>query len=613
MRRFITLLSLLVFMALFISCAQSVKQNGSINLDGRKIVSRAVQYSMEKSRAPETGDDKEEITSEMEEALKAALDFKATLSMEIKSADNSYHDSAEEDYNVDYYSGAALEKKTITFTDVPVGIKATITAKITTKLTIKDQTALTKLFELMDMPAELADLADDLLIENLSTELNWGYTLYGKSELTVHEGENPVTMKMSSDPKIIEGGEEGGDDESIEITGSVETELPQTLTIKINSEKTASKFFLNKGDLVFMLLDEEGNDIAAANETTAGANWEYKLYYGNTEIPETSANSETYFSYAPGKIVLENLPVSGNYHLYVQAKPIASGYENCDMVSATFEIEVPNTTYYEFAAGNVLDASGVVTDDFNNLINSITTDAYIKISGEISAGYSGIMGLFMPIKDSISTVQYLIDFDFSETTTTNSEKFAVGAEFQNCSKLRSIILPDDLTQIGYTAFTGCTNLEKIVFGSSLSAITSDGTQGVLGSCSKLASVVIPSTAPLTMIGALAFENDTSLKTLSLPASFVALGCNALGSIENLVLADESGTWYYTNGFNDWSSWCSSSMEPPTVTSDSTSHGLLSELKDPNGQSISGFPENGTVAEKLLFAAKNTGYYFYCVK
>ena len=170
MRRVITILSLLVFVALFISCAQSVKQNGSINLDGRKIVSRAVQYSMEKSRAPETGDDKEEITSEMEEALKAALDFKATLSMEIKSADNSYHDSAEEDYNVDYYSGTALEKKTITFTNVPVGIKATITATITTKLTIKDQAALTRLFELMDMPAELADLADDLLIENLSTE-----------------------------------------------------------------------------------------------------------------------------------------------------------------------------------------------------------------------------------------------------------------------------------------------------------------------------------------------------------------------------------------------------------------------------------------------------------
>ncbi len=491
MRRFIALLSLLVFVALLISCAQSVKQNGSINLDGRKIISRAVQYSMEKSRAPEAGDDEEEITPEMEEALKAALDFKATLSMEIKSADNSYHDSAEEDYNVDYYSGTALEKKTITFTNVPVGIKATITAKITTKLTIKDQTALTRLFELMDMPAELADLADDVLIERLATELNWGYTLYGKSELTVHEGENPVTMKMSSDPKIIDDGEEGGDDEGIEITGSVETELPQTLTIKINTTKSASKFFLNKGDIVFMLIDEEGNDLVAADEDYAGANWDYKLYYGNTEIPETSANSETYYSHAPGKIVLENLPVSGNYHLYVQAKPIASGYDNCDMVSATFEIDVPNTMYYEFAAGNVLNGGGGVTNDFNNLINSITTDAYIKISGEISAGYSEMMGLFMPIKDSISTVQYLIDFDFSETTTTSLVNYVAGSEFQSCSKLRSIILPEDLTEIGYTAFNGCINLEKIVFGSSLSTITSSGSQGVLGDCPKLAYVIIP--------------------------------------------------------------------------------------------------------------------------
>lgn len=610
MRRFITLLSLLVFMALFISCAQSVKQNGSINLDGRKIVSRAVQYSMEKSRAPETGDDKEEITSEMEEALKAALDFKATLSMEIKSADNSYHDSAEEDYNVDYYSGAALEKKTITFTDVPVGIKATITAKITTKLTIKDQTALTKLFELMDMPAELADLADDLLIENLSTELNWGYTLYGKSELTVHEGENPVTMKMSSDPKIIEGGEgggeEGGDDEGIEITGSVETELPQTLTIKINSEKTASKFFLNKGDIVFMLLDEEGNDIAAVNETTAGANWEYKLYYGNTEIPETSANSETYYSHAPGKIVLENLPVSGNYHLYVQAKPIASGYDNCDMVSATFEIEVPNTTYYEYAAGNVLDASGVVSDGFNNLLGSITTDAYIKIKGEVSVNYGDYYGLFMPIKDSLTGFQHLVDFDFSETTTTNSEKFAVGAEFQNCSKLRSITLPDDLTQIGYTTFTECTNLEKIVFGTGIQII------GGLDQCPKLTSVIIPETASMTYISSGTFTGDTLLKELSLPASFVALGDNALGSIENLILADESGTWYYTTNMDTFASWtrADNPVTPPsdTPTLDSIIIGLGADAE---------ININSPNSKKLLYADQNTDpneeYYFYCVK
>lgn len=609
MRRLIKLLSPLLLAALFISCAQSVKQNGSINLDGRKIVSRAVQYSMEKSRAPETGDDEEEITSEMEEALKAALDFKATLSMEIKSADNSYHDSAEEDYNVDYYSGAALEKKTITFTDVPVGIKATITATIITKLTIKDQAALTRLFELMDMPAELADLADDVLIERLATELNWGYTLYGKSELTVHEGENPVTMKMSSDPKIIDDGEEGGDDEGIEITGSVETEHPQTLTIKINTTKSASKFFLNKGDLVFMLIDEEGNDLVAADEDYAGANWDYKLYYGNTEIPENSANSETYYSHAPGKIVLENLPVSGNYHLYVQAEPIASGYEDCDMVSATFEIDVPNTTYYEYAAGNVLNGSGGVSSGFSNLIGSITTDAYIKISGEISAGYSETMGLFMPIKDSISTVQYLIDFDFSETTTTSSENYVAGSEFKNCSKLRSIILPDDLTQIGYTAFTGCTNLEKIVFGSSLSAITSDGLQGVLGSCPKLASVIIPSTAPLTMIGALAFENDTSLKTLSLPAGFVALGCNALGSIENLILADESGTWYYTTNMDTFASWtrADNPVTPPsgTPTLDSIITGLGADAE---------INVNSPNSKKLLYAAQqNSTYYFYCVK
>ena len=178
--------------------------------------------------------------------------------------------------------------------------------------------------------------------------------------------------------------------------------------------------------------------------------------------------------------------------------------------------------------------------------------------------------------------------------------------------MRSIILPEDLTVTEESAFAECPNLERIVFGTGFSRL--DGT-GVLQSCPKLTSVIIPESAPFTYIGSNCFLEDTSLKTLSLPASFVALSDTALGSIENLILADESGTWYYTDGQSDWANWGSSTSEltPPNVTDNSHHYGLLSELKDTYEQSISGFPENGTVAEKLLFAAKNTGYYFYCVK
>ena len=612
MRRFIALLSLLVFVALLISCAQSVKQNGSINLDGRKIVSRAVQYSMEKSRAPEAGDDEEEITPEMEEALKAALDFKATLSMEIKSADNSYHDSAEEDYNVDYYSGTALEKKTITFTNVPVGIKATITAKITTKLTIKDQAALTKLFELMDMPAELADLADDVLIERLATELNWGYTLYGKSELTVHEGENPVTLKMTADPNGGGSGEEG--DDGIAIGGTIEPNIPQTLTIKLNESASDTRVFLNKGTLAFKLLNEEDNEVTAdpENPDLGNAIWTYKLSLKNTEIPDSvsSASGDVVYYEAEaseGKIEIKNLPAAGTYKLYVQAQPTTTGYTECAPTSALFDIVVEDSNYYEFAAGNVLDGSAV-SADFSNLIASINTDAYIKIKGEVSVrygDYNGNNGLFSTIKESLTGFQHLIDFDFSETTTTNSDKSTGTTVFQNCGQLRSIILPEDITKTEDSAFAGCSNLEKIVFGANFSTLS--GTC-VLASCPKLTSVIIPSATPLIYIGDDCFMSDSSLKTLSLPASFVALGSSALGSIENLILADESGTWYCTTNTATFESWWYNKTATPNPEDDDTLDSIIEDLSASGEISVS-----SPNSKKLLYAAQCTAYNFYCVK
>ena len=233
MRRLIKLLSPLLLAALFISCAQSVKQNGSINLDGGKIVSRAVQYSINKSRGPETKAGDEYFTPEMVEAMKEALEFKATLAMEISSEDGGYKKSAEEDYNIDYSSLTSFEKKTIKFNDVPVGIKATIDAKITTKLTIKDESALSRLFELMDMPIEeFADFPAEELTGKLATEFDWGFTLYGKSELTVHEGENPVTLKMTADPNG--GSSDEGGEEDIPVDGIIEIEKPVKLTITLD-------------------------------------------------------------------------------------------------------------------------------------------------------------------------------------------------------------------------------------------------------------------------------------------------------------------------------------------------------------------------------------------
>ena len=514
MRRFIKLLSPLLLAALFISCAQSVKQNGSINLDGGKIVSRAVQYSINKSRSPETGGDKEEFTPEMVEAMKEALEFKANLAMEISSEDGRYKKSAEEDYNIDYSSLTSFEKKTIKFNDVPVGIKASINATITTKLAIKDESALLQLFELMDMPMEeFADFPAEELTEKLATAFDWGFTLYGKSELTVHEGENPVTLKMTADPNGDEGGEGGEEgDEGIAIGGTIEPKIPQTLTIKLNESASDTKVFLNKGTLAFKLLDEEGNEVTAdpENPDLGNAIWTYKLSFKNTEIPDTvsSASGEVvYYEAEPseGKIEIKNLPAAGTYQLYVQFLPTWSN-QQYDAASALFDLPVENTTYYSFSVNshdddyiNFGDGNGAPSNAGYITLNAATTDVYLKLHGEDDYKNpladppvnDGIRHVLSTIKAFFSNYSHSIFIDASEMTAEGDDTEVTDWVFQNFSKLKGVMMPNTATVYSSGVFKNCTNLEYVKFGEDTEVLNncwviSDGV--LFNGCSSLSKV-----------------------------------------------------------------------------------------------------------------------------
>lgn len=491
MRRFIKLLSPLLLAVLFISCAQSVNQNGSISFDGEKIVSRAVQYSINKSRSPETKAGDEYFTPEMVEAMKEALEFKATLAMEISSEDGGYKKPAEEDYNIDYSSLTSFEKKTIKFNDVPVGIKATIDAKITTKLTIKDESALSRLFELMDMPMEeFADFPAEELTEKLATAFDWGFTLYGKSELTVHEGENPVTLKMSYDPNGNgEGGEGGGED--IPVDGTIDIEKPDKLTITIDQEKSDSKYYLNKGKIFFTLLDEDGNNLLA-NQENSRVDWTYKLTLRNTEIPKSGASGLRYeANESAGSFEIKDMPAAGNYQLYVQAQKFDNGtYSPSAPTSAVFDLPVDGTNFYSFNAANLM-VENDVSSDFKSFVDSITADATIKFTGATTSDYAGV---FSSIKNYFTGLnngpifQYFVDLDFSEMTTTSTDKYTgSGYTVQNFVQLRSIIFPDDLPRLADADFANCTHLESVTFGSGIQKV-GDGYDPVFMDCSNLKKV-----------------------------------------------------------------------------------------------------------------------------
>ena len=614
MRRLIKLLSPLIISILFLSCNNLYKQESSITLNSKDAVTKAIRVAREaiaegdtpNSEYPET---EGMYTTEELEAITNAFDFYVDFTVKVSGQGFSKEDSKSLLLNyADYINGSQLSSSDIgdiKFQNVPVGLNATVRAVINSGIRLKSQEALLTLLNYYE-EVNLDDYPDqEELLEYLTSLFEFNFAFAGSEEITVHEGNNPVTIKMTwIDPDEPLNPD---DPDAISGTGEIEAEMPLQFTIEIDASATTT-YYKNKNEITVSLLDDSGEAVSVSN-----ADWTFELRYGNTVLPDT------YYSYdeTSGKLKLKNLPASGTYQLTVVAAPKANSSTNFEMSNASFNLIYKNTNYYdfdyEFDAANLYDEDiHDVTDAFKEFIDQITADATIRIYGTTTQSYGSV---FQPIKNYIMDKSIMYSFVFNEMTTSatdSSARIASGNEWGSCDSLRSIVLPDDLTAIGYVTFMNCTNLETVVFGPMLESIDDDG---AFSGCTKLSNVVIPEDAPLTKIGSGTFSGNSSLKSLAVPATLYIIGSGALGSIEELTLADSSGIWYYTSRQEEWYSWTNSQTQDPSDSSYDHTYGFgtINTLKDSNNKAIDGFPENGSIAEKLLFAAQNTNYYFYCAK
>ncbi|EPD29794.1 hypothetical protein HMPREF9331_00424 [Capnocytophaga granulosa ATCC 51502] len=92
----------------------------------------------------------------------------------------------------------------------------------------------------------------------------------------------------------------------------------------------------------------------------------------------------------------------------------------------------------------------------------------------------------------------------------------ITAEFGDCEKLTSVVLPSSLITIGGGAFTGCSSLSSITLPNSLTTIEEDA----FNECSALTSIVLPNS--LTTIGNEAFSR-TKLTSLTIPKNVTNIG------------------------------------------------------------------------------------------
>ena len=131
---------------------------------------------------------------------------------------------------------------------------------------------------------------------------------------------------------------------------------------------------------------------------------------------------------------------------------------------------------------------------------------------------------------------------------------SIGAEaFYECSRLKSVTIPDSVTNIGYAAFYDCTGLASVTIPDSVTSIgdyafyfclglanvtipdsVTDIGYATFSGCTGLASVTIPDS--VTNIGYKAFYECSRLKSVTIPDTVTNIGdatfsgCNGLASV-----------------------------------------------------------------------------------
>ena len=146
------------------------------------------------------------------------------------------------------------------------------------------------------------------------------------------------------------------------------------------------------------------------------------------------------------------------------------------------------------------------------------------------------------IADGVTSIGYKAFDDCTSLTsvTIPDSVTRIGERaFYDCTSLTSVTIPDSVTSIGEFAFSGCTSLTSVTIPDSVTSIGNGAFKG----CTSLTSVTIPGS--VTRIGVGAFASCTSLTSVTIPDSVTRIGKQAFDyctSLTDVYYAGSEAQW-----------------------------------------------------------------------
>ena len=169
-------------------------------------------------------------------------------------------------------------------------------------------------------------------------------------------------------------------------------------------------------------------------------------------------------------------------------------------------------------------------------LTSLTIPAEVTSIGRYAfSGCSSLTSITIPAGVTRIDNYAFRDFDGLETVYWNAAEFVnkdnYYTTFAGCSKLKTVVLGDNVTVVRARIFSDCRSITTVTMGDKVTAIENNAFVG----CSSLTDINLP--AGLTSIGNYAFQNCSSLTDIDLPAGLTSIGnyafqkCSSLTDIE----------------------------------------------------------------------------------